>query len=441
MRQFCNGFSTNNWPTVADKYDVVVIGAGPAGLGAAIAAARMEAKTLVIERYGSPGGTGTVAGMAFLMGFAIDGRQVVAGIADELVRMLDTMGDARFRVQPGNTIDPQPIGERPLLADVLTSVDGLRVAYNRLFERAGVTRFYYTSFLGTETEGSRLTAIIVDNADGIGRVSANAFVDATGDANLIWRAGGTVRETPVAQAMTKTILFCLGGVRDYDNAAVAQRFLELHAAGRCPLPEQNTYMAIPTLNPGEVQINFTLTGGNSVIAGDMTRMDIELREQVVVAVRWFRENFAEFKDAYLVGTASGVGVRAGRCAVGLDTISVRDINDNIATNRPVALSWRHWGGHGLRSFNDGGVASYSGAFAISMGTLIPRGLDNVAVGGRAISAEPLAVSTCRLMATCIATGQAAGTLAALAARTGTSIPEIKYSSLQHMLVEQGAILE
>lgn len=441
MRQFCSGFSTNNWPTVADKYDVVVIGAGPAGLGAAIAAARAGAKTLVVERYGFPGGAGTVAAMAFFMGFAVDSRQVVAGVADELVRMLDTMGNARFRVKPGNTIDPQPIGGRPLLADVLTSVDGLRVAYNRLFERAGVTRFYYTSLLGAETEGSRLTAIIIDNADGIGRVSANAFVDATGDANLIWRAGGTVRETPVAQAMTKTILFCLGGVRDYDNTAVAQRFLELHAAGRCPLPEQNTYMAIPTLNPGEVQINFTLTGGNAVIAGDMTRMDIELREQVVVAVRWFRENFAEFKDAYLVGTASGVGVRAGRCAVGLDTISIRDINDNIATNRPVALTWRHWGGHGLRSFEDGGTAYHNGVFAISMGTLVPQGFDNMTVGGRAISAEPLAISTCRLMATCMATGQAAGTLAALAVREGVSVPDIEYPLLRRTLIKQSTILE
>ena len=423
------------------RYDVIVVGAGPAGLGAAVAAARLGSRTLIIERYGFPGGMGTIASAAFLMGFAADGRQVVGGVADELVRRLDAMGEAHFREWPTNTPDPRSIGRRPLLADVMTSVEALRVCYNRMLADANVKRLYYTSFLGAMVEDGKITAIAIDNADGLGLLRAKAFVDATGDANVVWRAGGPAREAPVDQAMTKTILFTLGGVEDFVTENVVKRYKELHAAGKSPLPEQDVFMGLPTVTPKGAQINFTMTGGNALDAKDLTRMDVELREQVLTAVEWFKDHFAEFRNAYLLYTSPGVGVRAGRGIVGLDTITVQDIDDAVKTPNPVALCRRSWGGHGLRSFHDGGVKDYPGTYGIPLGALVPQGLANVTVGGRAISAEPLAVSCCRLMATCIATGQASGTLAALSLRENLSVPIVPYSVLRKARLEQGATLE
>lgn len=430
----------SEWP-VRGECDVVVAGAGPAGIAGAIGAARAGAAALIIEQSGFPGGVASACCCPYLMGFAAEGRQIVGGVADELVRELDGMGHAAFMTSPSGTPEPRPIVNRPLLENVITSVEGVRVAANRLLERAGVARLYYTTLVGAVTDGDRVTAVAVDGIDGPALIRGRAFVDATGDASLVWRAGGAVREYPADQSMTKTILLRVGGVPAFHRARVEETFYRLLEQGKVPFGAQDRFMGFALLNPGEVLLNFTLTAGSGITAADLTRMDIELREQALLTVDWFRREIPEFAGCFLVDAAPRIGVRAGRGIVGLETISAQDIDDNAPVPDPVALGTRGYGGHGVDGFRPAWGKSQPGVRPIPWRALLSESLANVAAGGRAISCDPRVIDTFRLMARCMATGQAAGVTTALAARGESALPEVRYEAVRAELLAQGAVLQ
>ena len=429
----------SSWP-VAAEHDVIVCGAGPAGIAAACAAGRMGLRTLIIERAGFAGGVATSCCCPYLMGFAAGGRQIVGGLADELVRDMDAHGDARLIAHPASVPDTEPIGDRSLLDNVVISLEGLRLAANRLLDRYGVSRLYYASLIGAVTAGERVTAVAVDRAEGPALYRAAAFVDATGDADLVFRAGGAVRHYPVAQSMTKTILLRVGGVEGFHRPDVEVAFRAAVAAGEVPLKAQDAFMGLALLNPGEVLLNFTLTAGDGVDAADLTRMDGELRAQARLAVDWFRVAIPGFAACFLVDTAHRVGVRAGRGIIGHETITPEDLDAGTPVPEPVALGTRSYGGHGLTAFAPPWRQSNPGLRAIPWRALLPMSLANVAAGGRAISADPRVLDAFRLMARCMATGQAAGVSAALAARGTQGISEVAYDAVRDALMDQGAVL-
>jgi len=423
------------------EHDVVVVGAGPGGIGAAVAAARLGLDVLVVERCGFPGGVATTACCPYLMGFAAGGRQIAGGVAEELVRELAQMDEARFPTDPDRLPDPEPIGDRPLLNNVLTSVEGVRVAANRLITRAGATRLFYTSLVGACRDNGALTDIAIDNADGPGRVRARVFVDATGDANLVWRAGGGVRVAAPDESMTKTILVRVGGVKDFRRTRIHERYERLFKTGAAPFPNQDHFMGMALLHPGEALLNFPLVAGDALSAADLTRMDAELREQALLTVTWFREHFPEFEEAFLLDVGPGVGVRAGRGMVGLETITCADLDEGTPVAEPVAIGTRSYGGHGIDRFTSGWAKSNPGLRGIPLRALLSADLNNVVAAGRAISAEPKTLTSFRLMARCMAIGQAAGTLAALAVRQDRSPRDVPYAVLRQHLLDHGAILE
>ena len=429
----------SEWPTIAE-YDVAVIGAGPGGIGAAIAAADVGASTVIVEKYGFPGGVATMSCCPYLMGFAAEGRQIVGGVADCLVRELDKIGQAAFRMDPHAVPERKPIGDQPLLTNVVTSVEGVRLAANRLLASSGVARLYYTSMIGADVDGDRVAAVAVDRADGPGLIRAKCVVDATGNANLVWRAGGDVREAPVQDSMTKTILIRVGGAPDFDRVAIGETFKRLVEQSRVPLKEQTQFMGLALLNPGEALLNFTLVPGNGLSSEELTRMDVELREQIPLAVEWFRAEIPGFSDCFLVDSAVGVGVRAGRGMVGLETITQEAVDNDIPVAEPVALGTRGYGGHGLKEFRSAWAKQQPGIRPIPWKALLSASFGNVAAAGRAISCEPRVIDTFRLMSRCMAIGQAAGISAALAAQRGTSILDVGYDAVRDELLKQGAIL-
>jgi len=429
----------SEWPVI-NEYDVVVVGAGPGGIGAAIAAADAGARTIIVEKYGFPGGVATMSCCPYLMGFAVGGRQIVGGVADRLVRELDRIGQAAFRTDPQAVPKRESIGDQPLLANVVTSIEGVRLAANRLFERGGVARLYYTSMIGAEVDGDRVAAVAVDRAEGPGLIRARCVVDATGNASLVWRAGGDVREAPVEDSMTKTILIRVGGVLNFDRVPIGETFKRLVEQGRVPLKEQTQFMGLALLNPGEALLNFTLTPGRGLSSEELTRMDVELREQIPMAVDWFRAEIPGFSACFLVDSAVGVGVRAGRGIVGLETITQGSVDNDTPVAEPVALGTRGYGGHGLRQFRSDWAKSQPGIRPIPWKALLSASFSNVAAAGRAISCEPRVIDTFRLMSRCLAIGQAAGVSTALAAQQGQGLVDVGYESVRDELLKQGAIL-
>ena len=413
------------------SYEVAVVGAGPAGIAAAVAASRLGAKTILVESYGYPGGTAVHANVPNILGFARNDRQIVGGIADEFARQL---------AEQGRTSDGYPDSRSRITRPVRTTVHALRVVANSFLREAGVTLLYYTRLIGGITEDARITALVVDCAEGPRLIRARSFVDATGDAHLIHRCGGATREASPEESMTKTMIVTMGGVRDFNRDSAAALFARFARSGSVPFTEQTRFMAYRLVNPGEVAINFTLESGDGLRSADLTRMDVSLRDQIDITIGWFRKNFPGFEDAFLADSSIQVGVRSGRVIVGRETISQADIDNDTPVAQPIAIGVRYYGDHGLSEFRSPWAQNHNAARSIPWRTLLPVSFDNVAAAGRCISVEPRVVTCVRLIAQCMATGQAAGTNAALAAEADVGFEDVGYDALRDLLSGQAAIL-
>jgi len=428
----------DQWPVI-DGFDVAVIGAGPGGIGAAVAAARGGARTLLIERSATPGGMATNGNCPNIMGYGSGGRQIIGGIADELARRLDAAGHGRLKA--GRHPDPDPIADRPLLSPVISTVHGIRLIANRMLAEAGVERLYFASLVGAIREGGRVTAAAIDRLEGPALVKAKTFVDASGDAALVWRAGGRVHEAEPDEAMTKTILFDVGGAPDFEYDAARAAFMKAVEEKRVPVAIQTSFMSYGGRLPGEVALNYTAVAGDALSSEDMTRMDVELREQVEEGVAWFRESVPAFADCHHVRSACTVGIRAGRSAVGRETITQSDIDDDAPVARPVAIGLRRYGDHGTKAFAAAWRKPVDGTRPIPFETLLSADFENVVMAGRSISCEQRMLTCVRYMAQCMATGQAAGTTAALSVAKGGALADVGYDAVRERLVEGGAIVE
>ena len=421
-------------------YDVAVFGAGPGGIAAAISAARLGARTAIIESVGYPGGTAVHANVPNIMGLSRNRRQIVGGIADEFVRKLAAGGYAGIGTDP-STGSLQPVGDEPLLGSVRTTVHAIRTVANDMIRRTGITPHYYTRLIGGLIDGRSVKAAAVDCSEGLGLIRASTFVDATGDAVLLHRCGGATREATPEEAMTKTMIINVGGVKNFDRDTAAARFNELRDAAEVPFPEQTYFMGSAQLNPGEVALNFTLAMGDGLRSAELTRMDIELRDQIDITVAWFRKEFAGFESSYLVDSAARVGVRSGRMIVGRETITQNDIDDDTPVDQPIGYGVRYYGDHGISSFRSSWAKNHNASRPIPWRVLLPKDFDNVAVAGRCISVEPRVVTCVRLIAQCMATGQAAGINAALASQRKVALEAVGYDAVRNVLLKQDAILQ
>lgn len=427
------------WPVVGE-YDVVVAGGGAGGFGAAIAAARLGARTILLEQAATPGGVATNAMVPNIMGVASEGRQICGGILEELLLRLGEMGYG-YEKTAARVLSAEPLKNAPILNTVVTSVHGLQLAMLRMLAETGVVTSFYTRLVGAHVEDGRVVAVAVDAPEGLGLLRARTFVDATGDANLVWRAGGETSLGAADEVMTKTLLMDVGGVRDFNPEAIAVAFAGQVQDGTVPVAIQDRFMGYRTFEPGVVQLNFSAIIGDALQAGELSRMDRELREQVEAGVAWFRRYIPGFADCYLLRTPGIVGVRAGRCGVGRETITLGDIDGNTAVNEPVAVGIRRYGDHGTQHFSAKWAKPVSGWRSIPRGALLQKDLFNVALAGRAISCQTKVITCIRYIAQCVCTGQAAGVNAALALGCGGNLAAVGYDRLRDTLLAQGAILE
>jgi len=397
---------------VAVESDVVVVGAGPGGLMAALAAARTGAATLLVERCGFVGGMATAGLMTSFNGFRNehppDHVQTVRGIAQELVDRLLAAGGACACTAHGH------FGEmRPGTCPYAVSFDPealKRVALEMLHE-AGVELMLHTWFSDALTEGRDVTAIVVENKSGRQAVRGRICVDATGDGDLAARAGA--------------------------------RFEKVARTGERMMPMSLMYRVtgIPQPREGEHRLwvnGITTRWGPGVgeadgsDAVDLTKAEIQARRAVAEHVEKLRQ---EFPDARLVETAATIGVRETRRIIGLytitedDAISGRPQPDSIAvSSNPVP------GYYGRRFFFD-----HLG-FEIPYRSLVPADLDNVVLAGRCISACQPAFQSARSMAPNMAISQASGTAAAMAVAAGCRPADLDVAALQGRLEGVGALV-
>lgn len=422
-----------------DEVEVLVVGGGSAGSTAAIAAARSGAKTMVVERYGFMGGVSTGVLDTFY-GFYTPGettKKVVGGIPDGIVDQLTERASAFVRQNTygaggGVTYNPEVLkmvwedaalgaGARPLFHSFCTDV----VASN---------------------DGRRVEEIVVDGKRGLMRVKARYVVDATGDADVCFRAGAPYEKAGADEpAQTLTTTFRLSGVdvekaRSYPKEELHALMREANESGYYDLPREEG-SAHRTPVPGVILAIMTRVDGHDPTDPvSLTDAEIKGRRQVAEYVRFLVDRAPGYEEAELVALSAQIGVRETRRVHGDyrltadDVLSARKFEDTIGQcGAPIE---DHHPGRDTRW----AYIPNSGVYDIPFRVLLPRGLENTIVAGRCLSATHDAHASCRSMGQTMAMGEAAGTAAALCVEEDASFRGLDVRALQDRLVKSGAVL-
>lgn len=427
---------TQELPIIAQA-EVVVLGSGSAGSTAAIAAARTGADTLLVERYGFLGGTSTMVLDTFY-GFyspGSDANRVVNGIPWEIVERLYAYNMVIER--------PSSYGAGQAVTYDPTT---LKVVWEQAAQSAGARLLLHTFCVDVLLENGHITGLVVASKKGLGLIKADVFVDASGDADLVFRSGAPFEAAgsngQPAQSLTTT--FRLGNV-DYERAKtikhdeLSRRMKAANLSGDYRLPrEEGSIHRTPI--EGVVATNMTrvayVDGTDPV---ELTKAEVEGRKQTLEYTRFLREQIPGYEHAYLMNFSIQIGIRETRRIWGEyrltrdDVLSARKFDDAIAQcGAPIE---DHGAGNNTRweYIPDGGT------YDIPYRVLLPQNVGNLLVAGRCLSADHDAHASVRSMGQCMAMGQAAGTAAALAARAGLAPRDLDITHLQDRLRADGAL--
>jgi hypothetical protein len=420
--------------------DVAVVGGGSAGSAAAVAAARSGARTLLIESGAFLGGTGARVLDTFY-GFYAPGaedRRVVGGVGWEVCERLSAAGMAFER--------PNTYGAG---TGVTYEPEALKVVWDEMVGTSGARMLLHALVTAVVAEGPWIEGVVVATKAGPAVVEATVFVDATGDAEVAWRAGAALEHPAVdrrVQPLTAT--FRLGGV-DRDPAPTSELHrLLAEAAGTADydLPRREGSIH-RTVLPGVRHANMTrVSGVDATDPWELTAAEIEGRRQVGEYVRFLIDRVPGYAHAYLIGTSTRIGVRESRRLVGEhlltsdDVLTARDFPDAIA--RCGAPIEDHDAGGETRWIyvGSGDTTPTDRTYGIPYRCLLSRQVDNLLVAGRCLSATHDAHASVRSMAQCMAMGHAAGVAAAMAADGRTAVRDVEMERLRGDLRHQGAIL-
>jgi glycine/D-amino acid oxidase-like deaminating enzyme len=420
---------------IFDAADVVVLGSGSAGSTAALAAARSGADTLLVERYGFLGGTSVMVLDTFY-GFYTPGisRRVVGGFPWEIVERLRSSSDILERPNTygagtGVTYDPE----------------ALKVVWEQTALSAGVRLLFHTLCVDVIRGSDRVTGLLVANKRGLGLIKAKVFVDASGDADICYRAGAPFEDAHKAgHAQSMTTTFRLGNVDEAKALAVKRVDLEqamraANMSGKYRLPREEGSVHRTTL-PGVVATNMTRVANvDATDPAALTTAEIEGRKQALEYTRFLRDNIPGYENAFLMNFSTQTGIRETRRIYGQyrltreDALSARRFPDAIAQcGAPIE-------DHNASSSTRWEYIPNSDTYDIPFGALLPQEVRNIVVAGRCLSADHDAHASVRSMAQCMAMGQAAGTAAACAARDDIALGEVDIATLQSHLKGEGVL--
>ncbi|HZS31756.1 MAG TPA: FAD-dependent oxidoreductase [Methylomirabilota bacterium] len=448
---------------VAHEADVLVVGGGIAGVMAAIAAGRTGARTLLVERFGSLGGTGTSAMMnLFYVPYAA-ARGLVRELFDRLI--------ARGGAIPGEFVVYDPELYKVTALDMLAD--------------AGVQVLLHTLVSDAIMDGDRLRGIVVENKSGRQAILARVTVDASGDGDVAARAGAPYikgRERD-GKMRPMTLIFRMGGV----DAARLVEYVRAHPEDFSPDPLQCMldlehhmirvfgffklveqakargelwpdcyYFRVESVLPdrGVLTVNATrVYGVDGTRADDLSRAEIETRRQMLQLAAFARKYVPGFERSFVLDSASTIGVRETRRIRGEYVMTEDDIlagrqYDDVVGVDANQQNPRQQGGHppdgkegGPQDLEARSMIARMFVYEIPYRVLVPQAIDGLLVAGRCLSVDHHADVYTRNQGTAMASGVAAGVAAALAARAGVEPRRVDVAAVQGELRRLGADLE
>ena len=417
--------------------DIVVCGGGPAGIMAAVSAARMGCDVSIIEHFGFFGGAATACLVVPISGFFKNEERVVGGLPWEFISELIRLNAARPEMPKGHiSVDPEYY----------------KLAAQRMILKKRITPLMNSTLISAQTENGRIASVEIVNKSGMRKVIGKVFIDATGDGDLCALAGVPMKAADTPQPLS--LCFELTNVdvstpllRDsirhngFHGAPscnmVIRRFLEeKYQAGESPLfggPWFNTLM-----NGDRIAVNMTRNAASVLDASAYSQAEFQMREDMFTLVQMLRDRYPEFAHCVISSSAVSAGVREGRHLVGRYQLTGDDVLNAVPFSDSVARCAHiidiHQSGQTTQAIEMPAQAGY-----IPYRSMITDSSDNLIGAGRLISADPRAHASIRVQGTCMATGQAAGIAAALALEANLGVQAIDVQKLRVKLKKFGGI--
>ena len=439
--------------------DVLVVGAGPAGIGAAVSAARNGAKVLVMDKNGCVGGAATVCMVGpFMTSFdAKNEKMVIRGLFEELVKRLIAKGGA---IHPADVPGSQPrSGFYRIGHDHVGPFDreAMKLVATEMIQESGAEILLHTSFIDPVMEGRHVRGAVIANKTGMSYVRAKTVIDCPGDADVAARAGvafelGNEADGNIQPA---TLFFCVYNV----NTAKLAAHIKEHEQEILPFygplswlirEKKEEWGDIPRaevcmfegLVDGEYRLNVTrILNVDGTNAEDLTRAELTGLAQAHKVFEFLKAYAPGFEDARFAQTADCIGIRETRHIKGRYRLTKEDVLACRVQKDAIAVLATNMDTHNK---NDAGGTFYTHEngpyFGVPYGCLLPEGVSGLMVAGRSISADAVAASATRMIPCCIVIGQAAGLAAAIAIREGIDPSSVDVESLRKTLSAQGAFL-
>lgn len=427
---------------VHGEYDVVVVGGGPAGICAAVSAAREGAKTALIERYGILGGMMTSGHVHPILG-----RTGAGTMYHEIVELVEKGHEDVEKLVTRNG------------SEIHVDIEEAKSALLKLVHESGADIYLQTPVVEALVEENLLTGVLVGTQSGLKAIKGKVFVDASGDGFLAARAGAeykmgrdsdgkcqpTTLEFTIDNIDEEVALFCYGG-SDPVTLPDGKKYSELckEVSARGELPANVTIVRLhKTFYPGERNVNATQANGYDTLKPEgVLGAELELREQIDKVVTFLRKYVPGYENCRVKSTGSTLGVRETRRIMGEKMMVDEDVEKG--NKYPDAVVHDAWFLIDIHNPVGGGQAEKHSQpcipYDIPYGCLVPLKVDGLLTAGRCISGTHRAHATYRVMGVCMGTGQAAGTAAALCAKKGVTPRELPYQEVQQALMAKGVDL-
>lgn len=414
---------------IIQEADVIVVGGGPAGVGAALSSARMGMQTVLVEQSGDVGGVSTTGLMSHWTG------ETSGGLYEEIIeRSFEKDGPLR------HTINPEK------LKTVLLS----------MLEEAGVTVRTYTLASMPIMEEDSVRGVFVESKSGRSAILGKVLIDCSGDGDIASRAGVpyVLGREGDGKMQPATLMFKVAGVHEEEiNFPLPGAFEENPETLNGPIQDLGkTYLKSPlghvliyrSTIPGVMTLNMTnIPDIDGTKSEDLTKAHSACRKQMDEIVDFLRTKVPGFEDCYAISSASMIGIRETRHFKGEKTLTEEDIlrarvfPDWAVTEAHFNFDVHNLTGSGL---DETGVQKYfpqKRKYTIPYGCLVPQKIDGLLLAGRNISGTHLAHSSYRVMPICVNMGLAAGTAAAIAVKNGQRPRDISVKELQTALIKNG----
>ena len=431
---------------VLSETDVLVVGSGPGGLAASLAAAREGVNTILLERYGCFGGNITQAGVESIAWYRHGGTIDVQGIGIELEQRAKQMG----------ATDPEPQSQSEALNTEL-----FKVVADTLVQEAGILPILHCMAVQTIMEGDTIKGIITESKSGRQAILAKRVIDATGDADIAHLAGAPWRIAPKNELLGVTVTFSLTGVdrkrflshvkmnpstyKDWGVETSGKEdtmfspylkapFLLAKEAGEIPgdLEIAGTWSRI-TEQGDATYLNIVYNlGRDATDVHDLTRGEIEGRKQAMWAVNALKKYTPGFENASLRSFGSSLGIRESRKIIGRYNLTEKDVRNQGRFDDAIGIFPEFLDGCGIVILPTTGRY-----FQVPYGIMVPQKVENLLVAGRCVAGDRISHSATRQMMCCTVTGQAAGVAAALSIKEKNHSSQVDIASLQTALSKQG----